>query len=100
LGDNIQVRTIGDALPWPCEERRLVVRPRYRLGKPFVRASLHHVDPARSDRLDPPWPDLLITSGRRMLNVALWIKKRSGGRTRIVIVGRPRRYLGRCDLVV
>lgn len=100
LGDNAQVRTIADALPWPCEERRIVVRNRYVLGKPRVRASLHHVDLARSDPLEPPWPDLIITIGRRMSMVALWVRNRSGGRTRIVLVGRPRTLLRRFDLIV
>jgi hypothetical protein len=100
LGDNAQVRTIADALPWPCEERQIVVRNRYVLGKPRVRASLHHVDLARSDPLEPPWPDLIITVGRRMSMVALWVRSRSGGRTRIVLVGRPRTLLRRFDLIV
>lgn len=39
--------------------------------------------------LRPPWPDLLLTCGRRCLPVARWIKRRSGGRTRIVHLMRP-----------
>ena len=38
---------------------------RYVDGKPWVRPSLHHIDLARSDALEPPWPDLIITVGRR-----------------------------------
>lgn len=76
------------------------MKPRYRLGKPFVRASLHHVDREKSDPLEGPWPDLVICTGRRMSMVALWIQKQSRGHTRIVLVGKPRRLLSRFALVI
>lgn len=41
-------------------------------------------------RLEPPWPDLLITIGRRSLPVARAIRKRSGARTKLVLIGHPR----------
>ena len=44
---------------------------------------------AAAGDLRPPWPDLLITCGRRCLPVARWIKRRSRGRTRIVHIMRP-----------
>src|SRR5262249_1905380 len=72
-GDNAQVLAIADALGWPCETRRIAMQERWRFGKPRVRASLAHVDAARSERLEPPWPDLVITIGRRLSSVALWI---------------------------
>ena len=100
LGDNAQLRVVADALDMPLESRRLVMKPRYRLGKPFVRPSLHHVDLAASDALEGPWPDLVICTGRRMSMVALWIQKQSGGRTKLVLIGKPRRLLSRFALVV
>ena len=100
LGDNAQIQAIAAALPWSCEERRILMRSPYVLGKPAVTASLHHVDRARSDPLEPPWPDLVITIGRRMSMVALWIQQQSGGATRLVLVGRPRRYMEHFALIV
>ncbi len=100
LGDNAQVRMIARALDWPVEEKYLRMRPDFEFGKPRVKASLHHIDGAASAPLEPPWPDLVIAIGRRMSMAALWIKERSGGRSRIVLVGRPRRLLERFDLVV
>ncbi|MGH0037086.1 MAG: mitochondrial fission ELM1 family protein [Myxococcota bacterium] len=99
-GDNAQSRALAEALGWPYEERRLVVRPRWQQAKPPVRPSLAHLDLDRSDPLEPPWPDLVIAIGRRLSSPALWIKARSGGRTRIVLLGKPRRLLRRFDLVV
>ncbi|MGH6918018.1 MAG: mitochondrial fission ELM1 family protein, partial [Geminicoccaceae bacterium] len=99
-GDNSQVEMVARALGWPCERRNLVMRPRYVAGKPWVRPSLHHIDRARSDRLAPPWPDLVITVGRRPSMAALWIARQSGGRTRLVLIGKPSGMTRRFDLIV
>jgi hypothetical protein len=70
------------------------------LGKPTVRPSLSHVDLARSDALAPPWPELLITVGRRLSSAALWVQRESGGATKLVLIGKPRRFARRFALVV
>ncbi|MFM8355036.1 MAG: ELM1/GtrOC1 family putative glycosyltransferase, partial [Gammaproteobacteria bacterium] len=95
-----QVHAIAAALPWPVVVRQLVFKPRYRKGKPWFNASLRHIDRAQSAPLEGPWPDLVITIGRRPAMAALWIKAQSGGRTRIVIIGRPKRDLAAFDLVI
>ncbi len=99
-GDNGQVEVIEQALPWRCERKNLKMLPAWVLGKPKVAASLDHIDKARSDPLEPPWPDLILTIGRRPANVALWIQAQSGGRTRIVLVGKPSGMMEHFDLVI
>jgi mitochondrial fission protein ELM1 len=99
-GDNAQIRVLADALGWPCETRTVRVKPEWLHRKPRVRASLAHVDPARSDRIEPPWPELLITVGRRLSAVALWIQRESLGATKLVLIGKPRQHQSRFDLVV
>jgi mitochondrial fission protein ELM1 len=99
-GDNALLRVVRDGLGWPVDERRIAMRERWVRGKPIVRASLHHVDLARSDRLEPPWPDLVITAGRRLSMVALWVRAQSQGRTRIALLTVPRRLSRRFDLIV
>ena len=86
LGDNAQVLAILDALNLPWQAKRLYVKPEWRLGKPPFEVRLDHLDLVRSDPLEPPWPDLVITSGRRMAMAALWVKEQSGGRTKIAYV--------------
>ena len=100
LGDNGQVEIIADALGWPVERKNLRVLPQYVLGKPPFKPSLYHIDAAASDPLAPPWPDLVLTVGRRPSMAALWIKEQSGGRTKVLIVGRPRTRLRDFDLIV
>ncbi len=99
-GDNAQLLALAEALPWPCLVKRVAVREPYVLGKPRVSASLHHIDPSRSDPLEPPWPDLVITIGRRMSMVALWIQSQAKGHTRLVLLGAPKRLAGHFDLTV
>lgn len=104
-GDNAQVQAIADALPWPSQIKRIQVREPYVLGKPKVGASLNHVDIEHSDRLESPWPDLVITSGRRMSMVALWIQDRAreenpGRATKIVLIGLPKGFIDRFSLAV
>lgn len=99
-GDNAQLQALADALPWPCQIKRVTVRAPYVLGKPKIAASLHHVDAEHSDGLEPPWPDLVITIGRRMSMVALWIREQSQGRTKIALIGLPKRFVERFDLAI
>jgi hypothetical protein len=104
LGDNHQVELIAERLTerfrWPVDLRQLQFVQSARTGKPPFRPDVSHVDWSRSDALAPPWPDLLLTVGRRPSMAALWVKEQSGGTTKIVIVGRPRRWLDRFDLIV
>ena len=88
------------ALGWKCERQDAAVAPPYATEKPRFRATLDHVDPARSAPLEPPWPDLVLTIGRRPSMAALWIKERSGGRTRLVLLGKPSGMMERFDLVI
>lgn len=53
-----------------------------------------------SDRLDPPWPDLLITCGRRQLPYALWIKQHSHGNTFCAHIQNPRIPFHYLDLII
>jgi mitochondrial fission protein ELM1 len=99
-GDNGQVEMIAQALGWPCERRNLVMRPRYAVDKPWVRPSLHHIDRERSDPIEAPWPDLVITVGRRPSMVALWVAKQSGWRTKVVLVTKPSGMTRRFDLII
>jgi len=100
LGDNAQVEIIAAALGWPCERKQLYFLAPYVTGKPPFKASLYHIDASRSAPLGPPWPDLVITIGRRPAMAALWIREQSGGHTQVVLLGRPKRWLQKFALVI
>ena len=99
-GDNGQVETIVDALPWPVEHKYVHMLPQWVLGKPRYRPSLDHIDPEQSDPIEAPWPDLILTVGRRPSMVALWIRQQSGNRTKIVLVGKPSGHMLDFSLVI
>jgi hypothetical protein len=99
-GDNAQVDTLLEALGLPVTVKRLCMGRRWQRGKPRIRASLGHLDRSASDALEPPWPDLIVLSGRRLMNVALWVREQSLGHTRLVLVGRPHGHYAAFDLIV
>ncbi len=99
-GDNAQLMAVAEQLPWAYQIKHVAVREPYKLGKPKIAGSLHHVDQAQSDALQPPWPDLVIAIGRRMSMVALWIQEQSKGRTKIALLGPPKGLAHRFDLAV
>lgn len=100
LGDNAQIDIIAEALGWPCERKPLVFLERYVFGKPRFKPSLYHLDRERSAPLEPPWPDLILTIGRRPSMVALWIRQQSGGHTKVVLLGRPKRLADAFALII
>jgi mitochondrial fission protein ELM1 len=65
------------------------MKPEWVLGKPPYRATLDHLDLSHSDPLEGPWPDLIITVGRRPSMAALWVRAQSGNHTKVVLVGKP-----------
>ena len=99
-GDAAQVVALAEALGWPFEIKRLALRPLNLLLAPPFATTDAGIRRARSSELVAPWPDLVLASGRENEPVARWIKAQSGGRTRIVQVGRPWGPIAAYDLVV
>lgn len=100
-GDDNQSILLAEALGRPFAVKKMVFgrEPRLPLLDNVFGPSLSALDQEQSDPLEPPWPDLAITAGRRQEAVMRWIKRRSGGRTRLVQFNRPK-ALADFDLVV
>lgn len=99
-GDNNQVQALAEALGWPHEEKNLRYRHTELLSNVLLPPNLYGIRRGTARSLAPPWPDLVISAGRRNEPVARWIKKQTGGRTRIVHLGRPWASPGAFDLVI
>jgi mitochondrial fission protein ELM1 len=99
-GDNAQMVGLAEALGWPFEIKRIVYRKLELLPNLVFRATLAGMDRRRSTPLTPPWPDLVIFAFRANENIARWIRRQSGGRTRYVVVGRPWSPLSEFDLII
>jgi mitochondrial fission protein ELM1 len=76
LGANPVVKRVRLRFPWTHVPPRLALPP--------LRASL-----AGSDLLAAPWPDLLITCGRRSVGLSMRIRRESAGRTVTVHIQDP-----------
>ncbi len=99
-GDNTQVRALADALGWPYTVKRFRYQSYELLTNRLLGITLAGIDRASSSVLASPWPELVITAGRRNEPVARWIRRQSGGKTRLVHVGRPWAPLDSFDLIV
>ena len=99
-GDNAQVFRLAEALSWPFEVKRIRYNRLNRCPNLLLGASKLTVDTRRSDPLVPPWPNLVIGASRRAAPLARWIKKQSGGRSRLVHLLHAQAPLRYFDLVV
>jgi mitochondrial fission protein ELM1 len=99
-GDNAQLLRLAEALGWRFEAKRIRYNWLDRCPNLLLGASKLSVDIRRSDPLAPPWPDLVIAASRRAAPVARWIKKQSGGRSRLVHLLHTQAPLHYFDLVV
>ena len=99
-GDNNQLLALARALGRPFETVELRYNLLRKLGPTLLRTSLAAVTADSRPKLVPPWPDLVIGIGRRSVPVARWIKRMSGGRTKLVRLGDPRHDPKLFDLVL
>lgn len=99
-GDNTQVCALADELGYGFEPKHILARPWELLTHFGMGPTLAGIDRGASSTLQAPWPDLVISAGRRNEPVARWIKQQSGDRTRLVHIGRPWAPLDVWDLVV
>lgn len=95
LGDRQQMEKLAAALGWPSTVKRLVFRPP---NVPFLATRL--LDRTRSDPIGPAWPDLVLCAEARTSVMALDIKRRSGGRSKVICLGRPAGDTAAFDLVL
>lgn len=99
-GDNTQLRALATALGWPTETKRIAYLRHEGVLRLFSRPTLAGVDLAKSSPLQPPWPDLVLCSGRGAEAVSFWLRKHANPDLRIVFIGTPWADLRRFDLVI
>lgn len=101
-GDNSQVLALAEALGWPYEIRRFVYKPYELLINLTHGPTLRGVVKEKSSDLEPPWPDLVISAGRRNEPICRWVQAqaRPGKHVRLIHLGRPWADFDRWDLVV
>ena len=99
-GDNTQMLAVAQALGWPCVVKPIRYRPWELVTNLSLRATRAGIDAGSARELTPPWPDLVLTAGRRNEPVARWIRKAADREVKLVHLGRPWARAQRFDLVV
>lgn len=87
-GHATQVTGLARRMKWPFVAHQLEFNFMNRLPNPLLGGSLMSLSGPSRAKLRPPFPDLVIGMGRRIVPVARWIKRQSGGRTCIALLGR------------
>jgi mitochondrial fission protein ELM1 len=87
-GHTTQSIGLAEAVGFPYEVKELHFNLLNHFSNRIRGASTLGLALARSATLQPPWPDLVISTGRRTAPVARWIGEQSGGRTGVVQLGR------------
>jgi mitochondrial fission protein ELM1 len=87
LGLTPAVKRIHVPAPWSWLPPGWVPGPLARLG-------------AAGDRLTPPWPDILISCGRRSVAPAIAVRKAAAGQTFTIHIQDPLTDLARFDVIV
>ena len=103
-GDNSQVKGLGEALDWPFEEKHFEFQSYEKFVNLPWGAHLMGIVKKRSTPLCAPWPDLVISAGRKNEPIARYIQARAmaeeGNRTRLIHVGRPWAAPPNWDLII
>jgi len=99
LGDNNQLFALAEALGLPLKVKYLTYNRLRHL--PFLRGRrLIYVTRRARGILAPPWPDLVIGAGYGTVPVARYIRRQSGGRSKLIQIGNPRTEVDDFDLVI
>jgi uncharacterized protein len=99
-GDNAQAMALAQRIGGTVVEKQMVFNHLAVVPNLFGRASIRMLTHEAKALLSNPWPELVIATGRRTASVALWIKRQSNEKTKIVQLGRPRLPLHLFDLVI
>lgn len=99
-GDNAQIRAVAAHLDLPHVEMQLRYNLLHSLPNQLKGVSLGSLKSQTRTMIKPPWPRMVIASGKRSVPIARYIKEQSGGATQLVHLGRPRANLAYFDLIL
>ena len=88
-GNVNQLLGIAEALKMPFERKDIRYTKWVRLPNLIRGKSLVGIDETSRKALAEPWPDVVLSAGRRSFPVARYIRKKSGNHTKIVQLMNP-----------
>lgn len=99
-GNENQCRGLAEAMGVTPVIKRVALRSPWRQLAPYLRLGAGFAAGPAGDPVDPPWPDLLIATGRQSVLPSLAVRQASHGRTFTVQIQDPVLRPDRFDLVV
>lgn len=98
-GDEAQCIGVAEALGAPFEVRRVSPRAPFAWAMPWGPIDPREAPGRPASPLAPPFPDIVVASGRRAVAYLRHIKKASGGRTFTVFLKDPRTGIKAADFI-
>ncbi len=95
-----QALGLAEALECAITLKRIRLRQPWLFFAPYFRGLKRFCLHKDSDRLSPPFPDLVLACGRRSTLPALFIKEESKGHTKIVYLQNPKISLSHFDVFI
>jgi uncharacterized protein len=99
-GDTAQAMELALQLGGRVEAKQLQFNASHIIPNFLLGGRVLHLTTDAKNLLRPPWPDVVVATGRRTAAVAVWIKQQSSGKTKLLQIGRPRMALSAFDVVV
>jgi len=99
-GDNRQLETLVDVLEADARWIRQIDSVATVLRDRLTGFRARTLPGSKRERYTPPWPDLVLIAGGRSVIDARRIRRASGGKSRVVCLGRPWAPLAWFDLVI
>lgn len=101
-GNVNQLLGIAERLPYPFEQKNIRYNKFIKLPNFLRGESLIGLDETSKKTLQTNnYPDLILSAGRRSFPVALWVKKMSKGKSKIIQLMNPgKAYFKKADLII
>src|SRR5262249_40873830 len=91
---------LAEALGLKPIVKRVILKTPWRIASPHITAFKRYAFSTRGDAVEPPWPDILIATGRPSILPALRIKGQSRAKTFTVQLQDPVSLRWRFDRIV
>ena len=92
MGNVNQLLGVAEALNLPFERKEIRYTKWVKLPNFIRQSSLIGITNESKKQLTSPWPDIVLSAGRRSYPVALHILKKSNGKTKIIQLMNPGHY--------
>lgn len=100
IGTQNQCVALAQAIGAKTDIKTVSLKQPWKFFTPWIRHFTPAALKAGSSPLTAPWPDVIIASGRKAIVPALWVKKQSGNRSKLIIIQSPVVKDKKFDLVI